>query len=130
VMAQELERERAEQELHLRLERIWRTPPGIGALSGVNHSTVGLRFIVTGFVFFLLGGILAMLIRTQIAIPDNTVLDHRQYNAAFTLHGTAMMFFFAVPIMEGFAVYLLPKMIGARDLVFPRLSAFGYWCYL
>ena len=119
-----------DEQLHARLERIWRTPPGLGRLSAVNHSTVGLRFIATGMVFFLLGGVLAMLLRTQLAIPDNTVLNHQQYNAAFTLHGTAMMFFFAVPIMEGFAIYLLPKMIGARDLIFPRLSAFGYWCYL
>jgi cytochrome c oxidase subunit I+III len=127
VMAQSV---RTADEVHAQLERIWQTPPGVGALSAVNHSTIGLRFIVTGFVFFLIGGVLAMLLRTQLAIPDNTALDHEQYNAAFTLHGTAMMFFFAVPIMEGFAVYLLPKMIGARDLVFPRLSAFGYWCYL
>jgi len=116
--------------LHERLEQTWATPPGWRALSGVNHTTVGLRFIITGFVFFLIGGVLAMLIRTQLSIPQNTVLTASEYNAAFTLHGTAMMFFFAVPIMEGFAIYLLPKMIGARDLVFPRLSAFGYWCYL
>jgi cytochrome c oxidase subunit I+III len=116
--------------LHRKLEAIWATPPGLRALSGVNHTSVGLRFIVTGFVFFLVGGVLAMLIRSQLAFPGNDLLGHRAYNAAFTLHGTAMMFFFAVPIMEGFAVYLIPKMIGARDLVFPRLSAFGYWCYL
>ncbi|HUG76775.1 MAG TPA: cytochrome c oxidase subunit I [Burkholderiales bacterium] len=116
--------------LHRRLEEIWCTPKGLRALTGVNHTTVGLRFIVTGFVFFLVGGVLAMLIRSQLAFPGNDLLGHRAYNAAFTLHGTAMMFFFAVPIMEGFAVYLIPKLIGARDLVFPRLSAFGYWCYL
>src|SRR5690606_31601036 len=76
------------------------------------------------------GGVLSMLIRSQLAFPGNDLLDARQYNAAFTLHGTAMMFFFAVPIMLGVATYLVPKMIGARDLVFPRLSAYGYWCYL
>jgi cytochrome c oxidase subunit I+III len=112
------------------LEAVWRTPPGLAALSGVNHTTLGLRFVVTGFAFFLVGGVLAMLIRSQLAFAGNDLLDARQYNAAFTLHGTAMMFFFAVPIMLGFATYLVPKMIGARDLVFPRLSAFGYWCYL
>jgi cytochrome c oxidase subunit I+III len=112
------------------LQAIWRTPPGLAALSGVNHSSVGLRFIVTGFVFFLVGGVLAMLIRSQLSFAENRLLGHDAYNAAFTLHGTAMMFFFAVPILLGFAVYLLPKMIGARDLIFPRMSAYGYWCYL
>jgi cytochrome c oxidase subunit I+III len=116
--------------LHERLESIWRTPPGLAALSGVNHSTIGLRFMASGFVFFLLGGVLAMLMRSQLAFPGNRLLDHQEYNAAFTLHGTAMMFFFAVPILLGLAIYLVPKMIGARDLVFPRLSAYGYWCYL
>jgi cytochrome c oxidase subunit I+III len=116
--------------LHERLEPIWRTPPGLRALSGVNHTTVGLRFIASGFVFFLIGGVLAMLIRSQLAFAGNRLLDQHEYNAAFTLHGTAMMFFFAVPILLGFAVYLVPKMIGARDLIFPRLSAYGYWCYL
>ena len=123
-------KEAVSEALHARLEAIWRTPPGLRALSGVNHTTVGLRFIVTGFAFFLVGGVLAMLIRSQLAFAGNDLLGHRAYNAAFTLHGTAMMFFFAVPIMEGFAAYLIPKLIGARDLVFPRLSAFGYWCYL
>ena len=116
--------------LHARLERIWSNPPGWGALKAVNHTTIGLRFMVTGFVFFLIGGVLAMLIRTQLAFAGNDVLDHQAYAQAFTMHGTTMMFFFAVPIMEGFAAYLIPKMIGARDLIFPRLSAFGYWCYL
>ncbi|HSA88990.1 MAG TPA: cytochrome c oxidase subunit I, partial [Burkholderiales bacterium] len=113
-----------------RLEAVWRTPPGLASLSGVNHTSVGLRFVVTGFVFFLVGGVLSMLIRSQLSFAGNDLLDAKQYNAAFTLHGTAMMFFFAVPIMLGFGTYLVPKMIGARDLVFPRLSAFGYWCYL
>ncbi|HZW22717.1 cytochrome c oxidase subunit I [Noviherbaspirillum sp.] len=116
--------------LHDRLELIWANAPGWGALAAVNHTTLGLRFIVTGFVFFLIGGVLAMLIRSQLAFPGNDLLDHRAYAQAFTMHGTTMMFFFAVPIMEGFAAYLIPKMIGARDLIFPRLSAFGYWCYL
>ena len=115
---------------HEHLQRIWASHPGWRQLAAVNHSSIGLRFVVTGFVFFLIGGLFAMLLRTQLAIPHNDVLDSAQYSAAFTLHGTSMMFFFAVPIMEGFAVYLLPKMIGARDLVFPRLSAFGYWCYV
>jgi len=116
--------------LHEHLERVWRTPPGLRALTGVNHSSVGLRFIVTGFAWFLFAGVLAMLLRSQLSFAGNDLLDAPAYAAAFTMHGTAMMFFFAVPIMEGVAMYLIPKMIGARDLAFPRLSAFGYWCYL
>ncbi|HEY0845724.1 MAG TPA: cytochrome c oxidase subunit I [Noviherbaspirillum sp.] len=117
-------------ELQERLERIWANPPGWRSVQAVNHTTIGLRFIVTGFVFFLIGGVLAMLIRSQLAFAGNDVLDHRAYAQAFTMHGTTMMFFFAVPIMEGFAAFLIPKLLGARDLIYPRLSAFGYWCYL
>jgi cytochrome c oxidase subunit I+III len=81
-------------------------------------------------VFFLIGGLLAMLIRTQLALPGYELMEPDVYNQVFTMHGTVMMFLFAVPMMEGLAVYLIPKMIGARDLVFPRLSALGYYCYL
>jgi cytochrome c oxidase subunit I+III len=116
--------------LHMRLQTIWENRPGLGALSAVNHTTVGLRFIVTGLLFFIIGGLLAMLIRTQIAIPNNDFVDHDVYNQLFTLHGTTMMFLFAVPVVEGVAMYLIPKLIGTRDMVFPRLSAYGYWCYL
>ncbi|QKT04663.1 cytochrome c oxidase subunit I [Ectothiorhodospiraceae bacterium 2226] len=118
------------RELHHALDVIWSPRPGLGRLSAVNHTIVGRRFIVTGFVFFLIGGVLALLMRTQLAVPDNTLLDHDTYNQLFTMHGTTMMFLFAVPILEGFAMYLIPKMVGARDMIFPRLSAFGYWCYL
>jgi cytochrome c oxidase subunit I+III len=119
-----------EDALHQGLDRIWRNPPGLASLSAVNHSTIGLRFIITGFIFMLAGGVLAMFMRLQLAWPDNQVLDPQTYNEFVTLHGTTMMFLFAVPIMEGFALYLIPKMLGARDVPFPRLSAFGYWCYL
>ncbi len=113
------------------LETIWSNRPGlIGQLTAVNHSTIGLRFIVTGLAFLLVGGMLSMFIRLQLAWFGNEVLDPERYNQFVTMHGTTMMFLFAVPIMEGFAMYLLPKMLGARDLPFPRLSAFGYWCYL
>ena len=113
-----------------RLQAIWENPPGLGTLLVVNHTTVGLRFIITGFIFFLIGGILSMWIRSQLTFPGNDLMDHKAYAEAFTMHGTTMMFFFAVPIMEGIALYLLPKMLGTRDLIYPRLSAFGYWCYL
>ena len=116
--------------LHEGLHAIWGNPTGWRALSVVNHTTLGLRFMVTALGFFLIGGVLAMLIRAQLALPAQGLLDHDLYNQAFTMHGTVMMFLFAVPMLEGLAVYLIPKMIGARDLVFPRLTALGYWCYL
>lgn len=116
--------------LHARLHEVWRNRPGLGALSAVNHTSIGLRFIVTGLLFFVIGGLLAMAIRTQLAFPDNDFVGHAVYNQLFTLHGTTMMFLFAVPTLEGAAMYLIPKLLGSRDMVFPRLSAYGYWCYL
>ncbi|TDK23347.1 cytochrome c oxidase subunit I [Luteimonas aestuarii] len=113
------------------LDRIWCNEPGVrGQLRAVNHGTVGLRFIAAGLAFMLVGGLLSMFIRLQLAWFDAEVLDPERFNQFVTLHGTTMMFLFAVPVMEGFAMYLLPKMIGARDLPFPRMSAFGWWCYL
>ncbi|QOR37844.1 cytochrome c oxidase subunit I [Billgrantia diversa] len=116
--------------LHEGMARVWANPSGLGALTVVNHTSVGLRFMVTGAVFFLIGGLLAMLIRTQLAFPGNAFMSHETYNQVFSMHGTVMMFLFAIPILEGVAIYMIPKMIGARDLVCPRLSAFGYFCYL
>jgi cytochrome c oxidase subunit I+III len=85
---------------------------------------------VTGVVFFLIGGVLAMLVRAQLALPEQTLIDARLYNQLFTMHGTVMMFLFAIPVLEGLAMYLVPKMLGTRDLAFPRLGALGYYCYL
>ncbi len=124
------ESRRVRDRLDARLRIVWDAPAGFGQLSAVNHTSVGNRFIVTGFVFFLIGGLLAMLMRTQLAFPGHDFIDHKTYSQLFTMHGTTMMFLFAVPVAEGFALYLIPKLIGARDLVYPRLSAFGYWCYL
>ncbi|SJN14983.1 Cytochrome c oxidase polypeptide I [Halomonas citrativorans] len=118
------------QKLHNDLAEVWANPAGLKALTIVNHTTLGLRFMVTGMAFFLIGGILAMLIRTQIATPDQGFLTPEIYSQVTTMHGTVMMFLFAIPILEGLAIYMIPKMIGARDLVCPRLTALGYWCYL
>ncbi|MDX9874043.1 MAG: cytochrome c oxidase subunit I [Spongiibacteraceae bacterium] len=117
---------------HLRAEfsRVWVNPRGWRSLSVVNHTAIAYRFLITGTVFFVLAGLMAMLMRTQLALPQHDFVDHKLYNQLFTMHGTVMMFLFAVPMMEALAVYLIPKMIGARDLAYPRLSAFGYWCYL
>jgi cytochrome c oxidase subunit I+III len=112
------------------LARAWKTPTGLAALSAVNQTPIGRRYLITGFCFFLFGGIMALLMRTQLAVPENDFIDYQLYNQLFTMHGTTMLFLFAVPILEGVAVYIIPLMIGSRDLAFPRLSAFGYWCYL
>ncbi|MHA6723911.1 cytochrome c oxidase subunit I [Sphingomonas sp. RS2018] len=117
--------------LHRELTAIWRTEPGWrGTTRSVNHSDIGKRFIVAAFVFFAIGGVLAMLIRAQLATPHSAFVGPEVYNQLFTMHGSIMMFLFAIPMFEGLAMYLLPKMLGARDMAFPRLSALGWWCYL
>ncbi|PZQ58247.1 MAG: cytochrome c oxidase subunit I [Sphingomonas taxi] len=117
--------------LHRELTAIWRTEPGWrGRLRSVNHSEIGKRFIVAAFVFFAIGGLLAMLIRAQLATPRSAFVGPEVYNQLFTMHGSIMMFLFAIPMFEGLTMYLLPKMLGSRDLAFPRLSSLGWWCYL
>lgn len=108
--------------LHRNLERVWGNLPGLGTLAAVNHTTIGLRFMVTGLLFFLVAGLLGMVIRTQLAQPEQDIITPELYAQAFTMHGTLMMFLFAIPVLEGLAMYLIPKMIGARDLIF-RASA-------
>jgi cytochrome c oxidase subunit I+III len=117
--------------LHRELTRVWANAPGWrGQLTAVNHTTLGLRFMATALVFFAIGGVLSMLIRTQLATPDGAFLDTALYNQIFTMHGSIMMFLFAIPMLEGLAIYLLPKLLGTRDMAFPRLTSLGYWCYL
>ncbi len=113
-----------------RLLSTWQTPRGWRYWSSVNNSDVGLWYTAMAFVFFLFAGVLALLMRLQLAIPNNTFLSADFYNQAFTVHGSVMMFLFALPIFEAIAILLLPQMLGARDLPFPRLSAFGFWCFL
>jgi len=114
-----------------RLHETWKALPGVlGFLSVVNYTTIGLRFIVTGFVFLLLGGIQALVMRTQLAQPNLDLVSAELYQQLFSMHGVTMMFFFAVPMFEGLAMYLVPVMIGARDMALPRLGALGYWLYL
>jgi cytochrome c oxidase subunit 1 len=122
---EDLERERGE------LARTWADPRGfLGWFSHVDHKSIGRRFIVTAFVYFALGGILAALMRLQLSRPDNTLLGPDLYNQVFTMHGTTMMFLFAVPVMLAFGVYFVPLMVGARSIAFPRVVAFGYWMFL
>ncbi|TWU04938.1 cytochrome c oxidase subunit I [Stieleria varia] len=113
-----------------RLLKAWETPKGWRYWSAVNNSEVGLWYTLAAFAFFLFGGVLALIMRIQLAIPDNDWLTPEQYNQVFTMHGSVMMFLFAVPILEAISIMLLPEMLGARDLPFPRLSAYGFWCFL
>jgi cytochrome c oxidase subunit 1 len=113
------------------LEETWQDRPGFwGWLTSTDHKSIGKRFIITAFIFFLLGGVLALLMRVQLARPENSFLNADLYNQIFTMHGSTMMFLFAIPVMEAMAVYLVPLMIGSRNIVFPRLAAFSYWIYL
>jgi cytochrome c oxidase subunit I+III len=113
-----------------RLLKAWETPTGWRYWSAVNNSEVGLWYTATAFLFMLFAGALALLMRIQLAVPENDFLAAETYNQAFTLHGTVMMFLFAVPLFEAFSILILPEMLAARDLPFPRLSAYGYWCFL
>ncbi|KQV38920.1 cytochrome C oxidase [Rhizobium sp. Root268] len=120
-----------EIELDHRLSATWSTPSGLwGALSSVDHKIIGRRYIVTAFVFLALGGLLAMAMRLQLSQPEARFIGPDRYNQIFTMHGTNMMFLFAVPVMEAMAVYLVPLMVGTRNIAFPRLNAFSYWMYL
>src|SRR5690349_1077959 len=113
------------------LERTWADPPGLyGWLTHVDHKSIGRRYLATAFAFFLLGGILAALMRLQLSRPGNTVLGPDLYNQIFSTHGTTMMFLFAVPVMQGLGLYFVPLMVGARSIAFPRMVAFSYWMYL
>jgi len=111
------------------LERAWRKPSGWRALTAVNNTRIGRLYLATAFGFFLFAGVLALAMRLQLAVPGNDMLDAGTYNQFFTMHGTVMMFLFAIPMVEAIAVFLLPGMLGARDLPFPRLSAYAYWAY-
>ncbi len=111
------------------LERVWAPPRGIRLLTVVNNSQIGLLYISTALLFFVLAGILALIMRAQLAQPGSRLVGHELYNQLFTMHGTVMMFLFAVPVVEAFGVYLLPNMQAARDLPFPRLSAYAFWAY-
>ncbi len=113
-----------------RLHAAWQAPRGWRYWSSVNNSIVGRWYTATAIAFFLFAGVLALLMRLQLAFPENGFLRADTYNQLFTLHGSVMMFLFAVPIFEAFSILVLPSVLGARDLPFPRLSAFGFWCFL
>jgi cytochrome c oxidase subunit I+III len=111
------------------LRRIWCKPKGWEYLTVVNNNYVGIYYLGTAFLFFLMAGVLALLMRAQLAAPMLEILPQGTYNQVFTMHGTVMMFLFAVPAVEAAGVLLLPQMLAARDLPFPRLSAYAFWAY-
>jgi cytochrome c oxidase subunit I+III len=113
------------------LRRVWSRPPGLRAwLGDVSHTAIGKRYLVTAFVFFALGGLEALVMRLQLARPSNGLVGPDLYNQLFSMHGSTMMFLFAVPVTQGLAVYLVPLMVGTRNLAFPRLTAYSYYVYL
>jgi cytochrome c oxidase subunit I len=120
-----------EAEERRQLEETWKYARGLlGFFTEVSHTRIGKRYIVTALAFFALGGAEALLMRIQLARPENHFLGPDLYNQIFTTHGTTMMFLFAVPMMLGLGVYLVPLMVGTRNMAFPRLNAFSYWVYL
>jgi len=116
---------------HHRFNETWSSAPGVrGWFMEVNNQPLGKRFMITAMVFFTLGGILALLMRLQLSVGDAEIIGPELFNQLFTMHGSTMMYLFAVPFLEGLALYLLPMLIGSRDVAFPRLTAFSYWTYL
>src|SRR6266702_2826631 len=99
-------------------------------ITTTDHKKIGVLYLFTTFFFFLSGGLLALAMRTHLATPDGHILTAQQYNAAFTMHGTTMIFLFVVPVWTGFANYMIPLQIGARDMAFPKLNALSYWLLL
>src|SRR6201990_1043657 len=113
------------------------TPTGLslverlhGLVVTVDHKKLGLMYIGTALGFLLVAGLMALAIRLQLAVPNNTFLEPEVFNRFFTMHGTAMVFLVGMPIIAGLGNYLVPLMIGTRDMAFPRLNAFGYWMFL
>jgi len=120
-----------EPEIEHEIAEVWEDRPRLlGFFTTVDHKRVGMRYIYTSFAFFFVAGLLALLMRAQLAKADNDVVNPDLFNQLFTMHGTTMIFLFNTPVLAGFGNYLLPLMIGARDMAFPRLNAFSYWVFL
>ncbi|MEZ5177325.1 MAG: cbb3-type cytochrome c oxidase subunit I [Acidimicrobiales bacterium] len=113
------------------LDAVWEDRPGIpGFLTTVDHKRIAVRYLVTATAFLFIGGLEAMVLRAQLAGPNGTVVDADTYNRIMTMHGTTMIFLFNTPVFAGFGNYLVPLLIGAREMAFPRVNAFSYWVYL
>jgi cytochrome c oxidase subunit I+III len=123
--------ERTTEEQSHAFDEVWSSPKGrLGLVRTINNIPIAQRYITTAFTLFLAGGVLALLMRTQLAVPENDFVDAETYNQLFTMHGTTMMFLFVIPFVEALANYMLPLVLGTRDLPFPRLTALSYWTYL
>jgi cytochrome c oxidase subunit I len=112
-----------------KLERFEKEAGMLSWVASVDHKQIGILYMVTALIFFIAGGVEALLMRTQLMFPENRFLNPSAYNQIFTMHGTTMIFLVVVPVLLGLMVYLVPLMIGARDVAFPRLNALGYWLY-
>jgi cytochrome c oxidase subunit 1/cytochrome c oxidase subunit I+III len=113
------------------LAAIWETRPGfLGWLGSVDHKEIGKRYLLTAFAFLMIGGVEALIMRAQLAQPNQTLLTPAEYSQIFTMHGVTMVFLYALPMLSGFSNYLWPLILGSRDMAFPRLNAFSYWVFL
>lgn len=99
-------------------------------IATVDHKRIGIMYGITAFTFFLTGGVEALLLRIQLAQPNSTFLDPDQFNRLFTMHGTTMIFLVVMPLSAAFFNLVIPLMIGARDVAFPRLNSFSFWAFL
>src|SRR5689334_18756585 len=125
------ERGAAEATVGAALDEEWAEEPGLkGFITTVNHKRIGRRYLVTAGIFFMFAGINALIMRTQLAHPNQSLISPEEYDQLFTLHGTVMIFFFATPMNSGFGNFFLPLMIGTRDMAYPRLNALSYWIFL
>ena len=114
-----------------RLQETWETPRGWrGTLSTVDHKTIGIRYLVTAFAFLVIGGVEALVIRTQLAVSNEHLVSPNWYDQLFSMHSVTMIFLYAAPVLSGFSNYLWPLMLGSRDMAYPRLNALSYWVYL
>ncbi len=114
-----------------RLRDLWEGKAGWrGWIATVDHKRIGLRYIVTAFLFLIIGGVEALIMRVQLAQPNAHVLTPEQFSQLFSMHGITMIFLYALPVLSGFSNYLWPLVLGARDMAFPRLNALSYWVFL
>ncbi|MGV8856799.1 MAG: cytochrome c oxidase subunit I [Devosia sp.] len=110
---------------------IWETAPGLyGWLATVDHKVIGIRYLCTAFFFLIIGGLEALVMRVQLAQPELKLVSPDAYNQLFSMHGTTMMFLYALPMLSGFSNYLWPLLLGSRDMAYPRLNALSYWIFL
>ena len=121
----------SDEELEASLEKIWEAPHTLfGWLGTVDHKRIGMRYLVTAMVFLVVGGVEALVMRIQLSGPERDVLSPEAYGQYFTMHGATMLLWYAAPVLSGFGNYLVPLLIGSRDMSFPRLNAFSYWAFL